>query len=118
MPTHTIDYIVYDEAQTPILDATVTVNYNGTVYPAAHIGFGVYSVDLPASNDTEAIIVTATKAWYPDAVLVYMLGIDWLIGTTTVTETTTPPVPLPIVAVVASLLCMAIGTTIITKKKK
>ena len=118
MPTHTIEYIVYDEAQTPIVDATVTVDYNGTVYPAAHIGGGVYSVDLPASNDTEAITVTATKSWYPDAVLSYNLGIDWLIGIITITETETPTAPLPIIAVVASLLCMAIGTTLITKKKK
>ncbi len=117
MPTHTIEYIVYDEAQTPIVDATVTVDYNGTVYPAAHIGGGVYSVDLPASNDTEAITVTATKSWYPDAVLSYNLGIDWLIGIITITETETPTAPLPIIAVVASLLCMAIGTTLITTKK-
>jgi len=118
MPTHTIQYLVYDEAETPIVDATVTVDYNGSVYPASHIGSGVYEVDLPASNITKAIIVTATKTWYPDAVLSYDLGIDWLIGITTVTETGTPTAPLPIVAVVASLLCMAIGTTIITKKKK
>ena len=118
MPTHTIQYLVYDEANTPILDATVTVDYNGSVYPAAQIGVGVYEVDLPASNDTEAITVTATKAWYPDAVLTYDLSIDWLIGITTVTETETPTAPLPIIAVVASLLCMAIGTTLIAKKKK
>jgi hypothetical protein len=116
MPTHTIQYAVYDEAQNPIVDAAVNVDYNGTAYPASHVGNGVYEVALPASNGTETITVTATRQWYPDAILTYDLSVDWLIGSVTTTETVTAP--LPIVAVVASLLCMAIGTTIIAKKKK
>jgi len=118
MPTHTIQYIVYDHTQTPIDDATVTVDYNGTAYPATFVGAGVYQVVLPASNETETIIVTAIKSWYPDAILTYDLGIDWLIGITTVTETETPTAPIPIVAVVASLLCMAVGTVLLKRKKK
>jgi hypothetical protein len=88
MPTHTIQYLVYDEANTPIVDAAVNVNYDGSDYPAAHIGGGVYEVDLPASNVVENIIVTATKSWYPDAVLDYDLGIDWIIDTITLPPTT------------------------------
>ncbi|MCK5045725.1 MAG: hypothetical protein KAS22_04045, partial [Candidatus Heimdallarchaeota archaeon] len=85
MPTHTIQYLVYDETQTPIDDAAVTVDYNGTAYPATFVGAGVYEVDLPASDVTETISVTATKSWYPDAILTYDLVVDWII------ETITPP---------------------------
>lgn len=85
MPTHTIQYLVYDETQTPIDDATVTVDYNGTAYQATFVGAGVYEVVLPASDVTETISVTATKSWYPDAILTYDLVVDWII------ETITPP---------------------------
>jgi len=85
MPTHTIQYLVYDETQTPIDDATVTVDYNGTAYPATFVGAGVYEVVLPASDVRETISVTATKSWYPDAILTYDLVVDWII------ETITPP---------------------------
>ncbi len=129
MPTHTIQYLVYDETETPIDDATVSVNYNGTDYPATFIGAGVYEVDLPASDQTETIIVTASRSWYPDAILSYDLAVDWIIETVTpppvtitppnetITETFTPAAIIPIVTIVASLFCIAVGAVIVRRKK-
>lgn len=129
MPTHTIQYLVYDETETPIDDATVIVDYNGTAYPATFIGAGVYEVDLPASDQTETISVTASKSWYPDAILTYDLAVDWIIETVTpppvtitppnetITETFTPTALIPIAAIVTSLLCIAVGTILVKRKK-
>ncbi len=114
-PNHTIQYLVTDQAGLPINDATVKIDYNGEQYTASFVSAGVYEVTLPASNDTETIEVTASKTWYPDGHLTYDLDIDWLIGVTTVTET--PTAPLPIIPVVVSLFCLAIGATIIKRRK-
>jgi hypothetical protein len=124
MPTHTIQYYVYDDSGNPVDDATVNVNYNGTDYPATFIVQGLYQVQLPASTELETIIVTASKSWYPDAVLVYNLEVDWVIETiitptnVTVTETETPTAPLFIIPVLSALSIMAIGTILISRKKK
>jgi len=123
MPTHTIQYFVYDEAGNPVDDATVIVNYDGSDYPATFISNGKYEVQLPASDYAKIITVTASKSWYPNGILVYELEVDWIIDTITlptnitVTETETPTALIPIVAVVASLFCMAIGTVILKRKK-
>ena len=63
MPTHTIQYFVYDQVGNPINDATVTVTYNGTAYPATFVSNGIYEVQLPASDEVETIDVLATKTW-------------------------------------------------------
>jgi len=114
-PTHTIQYKVTDQAGLEVDDATVSINYNGTDYPATFEGNGIYEVSLPASDEPEFITVTATKSWYPMAVLNYRLDIDWMTGITTVTET--PTAPLPIVPVLAALACLALGTILIRKRK-
>ncbi|MBN1330297.1 MAG: hypothetical protein JXA54_12560 [Candidatus Heimdallarchaeota archaeon] len=114
-PTHTIQYLITDQSGTPIDDAIVKVDYNSTQYTALFVANGVYEVSLPASNETETISVTATKDWYPDGHLEYDLDIDWLIGVTTITET--PTAPLPIIPILASLFSLAIGATIIKRRK-
>jgi len=93
-------------------DATVTVDYNGTYYPATQVATGIYEVEIPASDEVEHITVTAVKTWYPMGLLDYDLEVDWI------TETVTAPSPLPIAAVIASLLIVSIGTMVISKKKK
>ncbi|MHA1244310.1 MAG: hypothetical protein ACTSP7_07015, partial [Candidatus Heimdallarchaeota archaeon] len=52
-PLHTMQYSVVDQLDHPVLDATVDIVYNGTDYPATHVGGGVYEVDLPASDELE-----------------------------------------------------------------
>ncbi|NHJ83905.1 MAG: hypothetical protein FK734_00500, partial [Asgard group archaeon] len=47
-PTHTIQYKVTDQAGLEVDDATVSVNYNGTDYPATFEGNGIYEVSIPA----------------------------------------------------------------------
>lgn len=111
-PTHTIQYFVYDQTGTPINDATVTVAYNGTVYPAAFIANGIYEVNLPASDKRETITVTAMKDWYPDGILTYDLNVTW------VTEVVTQNTPLYILPIIASLAFLAVSTTIIRKRKR
>ncbi|NHJ40226.1 MAG: hypothetical protein FK731_09365 [Asgard group archaeon] len=124
MPTHTIQYFVYDQTGAPIDDATVNIDYNGTIYPASFISNGIYQVQLPASDEVETISVTATKPWYPNGVLTYDLEVDWIIETIitptniTVTETETPTTPLYIVPILSALFLMAIGTVLISRKKK
>ncbi|MBN1330819.1 MAG: hypothetical protein JXA54_15205 [Candidatus Heimdallarchaeota archaeon] len=114
-PTHTIQYKVTDQAGLEVDDATVEINYNGTDYPATFEGNGIYEVSIPASEEPEFITVTATKSWYPIAVLNYRLDIDWMAGITTITET--PTAPLPIVPVLAALSCLALGTIMMRKRK-
>lgn len=126
MPTHTIQYFVYDEAGNPVDDATVNVNYDGSVYPATFVSNGIYQVQLPASSVVETIIITAMKSWYPDAILTYDLEVDWIIDTITVptnvtvteTETETPTAPLFIVPILSALFLMAVGTVLLSRKKK
>lgn len=113
-PTHTIEYYVYDQADNPILDATVTVDYQGSIYSTTHEGNGVYQVLIPTSNETETIIVTAVKPYYPTATLTYSLDINWTSGVETVTQ----PTPLSLVAVLISLLSVSIGTMIYTRKRR
>ncbi|MHA1124668.1 MAG: hypothetical protein ACTSO7_03470 [Candidatus Heimdallarchaeota archaeon] len=119
-PNHTIQYRVVDQLDNPILDATVDVDYNGTIYPAIHLGSGIYQVVLPASDELETITVTASKIWYPTATLTYDLEVTWIddIITTTVTETETAPTPLSIISVIVSLFAVSIGAMVINKKKK
>ncbi|NHK31027.1 MAG: hypothetical protein FK730_06720 [Asgard group archaeon] len=129
MPTHTIQYFVYDDSGNPVDDATVSVNYDGTDYPATFVIDGIYQVQLPASTESETITVTATKSWYPDAILVYDLEVDWIIDTitpppetvtvpTNVTVTETPTAPLYIVPILSALFLMAVGTVLLSRKKK
>ena len=113
-PNHTIQYRVTDAAGIPVDDATVTVDYNGTFYPATFIIDGIYEVELPASDENEFITVSAQKFWYPLGLLDYNLEVDWI----TETETVTAPTPLPIASVIASLIAISIGTMVINKKKK
>ncbi|MHA1355465.1 MAG: hypothetical protein ACTSXA_00060 [Candidatus Heimdallarchaeota archaeon] len=113
-PNHTIQYLVTDAAGIAVDDATVTVDYNGTDYPATFIANGVYEVELPASDEDEFISVSAVKAWYPMGLLDYYLEVDWITETVTVTA----PTPLPIVSVIASLIALSVGTMVINKKKK
>ncbi|NHJ46242.1 MAG: hypothetical protein FK733_00505 [Asgard group archaeon] len=125
MPTHTVQYFVYDETGNAVNDATVSVNYNGTDYPATFVANGVYQVLLPASIESETITVTASKSWYPDALLVYDLEVDWIIETitlpptnVTVTETETPTAPLYILPIVSALALIAATTILVRRKKK
>lgn len=115
-PAHTIKYLVKDQLDNPIVDATVSVDYNGTNYPATHLGGGIYEVGLPASNETETIAVTATKQWYPDASLTYDLTVDWVAinETTTITEEGA----LPIVPIFASLFSISVCALVINRKKR
>jgi len=110
-PTHSIQYFVYDQTGAPINDATVTVDYNGTVYPTTFLGNGIYEVALPASDEKETITVTATKPWYPTGILTYDLNVTW------VTEVVTQSTPMYILPIIISLAFMAVGTTIIRKRK-
>lgn len=116
MPNHTISYYVYDQSGNPINDASVTVNYNGTDYSAIFVANGVYEVEIPASNVTETITVTATKQWYPDATLTYDLTVDWI--SDTVTTTVTEEGALPIVPILASLLSVSVCALVINRKKR
>jgi len=121
-PLHTIQYSVVDQLDNPVVDAAVDVSYNGTDYPAIHVGSGIYEVDLPASDVVETIEVTASKQWYPTATLTYDLEVTWVIDTVnvnvTTTETITAPAPLPIISVLVSLFAVSIGAMVINKKKK
>ena len=116
-PNHHIEYFVYDQLGQPIDDATVTVTYDGTAYPASFVSNGIYQVDLPASDEQEVVNVVATKPWYPDGVLQYTLNVTWVDQIETVTETTTLASPLAIIPVIAALFSVAVGT-IYTRKKK
>jgi hypothetical protein len=124
MPTHTMQYFVYDETGNPVDDATVSVNYDGTDYPATFVVNGIYQVQLPASTESETITVTATKSWYPDGILTYDLEVDWIIETitiptnVTVTETETPTAPLFLIPIVTALGLMAVVTILVRRKKK
>ncbi len=118
-PTCTLQYFVFDAAGLPVDDATVIVNYNGYVYPATFLANGVYEVVVGTAETKQALTVTATKAWYPDAVLTYALNItqpEEVNITTTVTVTA--PSPLSIVSVIVSLVAVSIVTMVINKKKK
>ncbi|HUU78742.1 MAG TPA: Ig-like domain-containing protein [candidate division Zixibacteria bacterium] len=117
-PAHTIQYLVKDQLGNPIVDATVSVDYNGTNYPATHVGGGIYEVGLPASNETETITVTATKQWYPDASLTYDLTVDWIAINETTTTTVTEEGALPIVPILASLFSISICALVINRKKR
>jgi hypothetical protein len=117
-PTHTMSYRVTDQLGNPVIDANVDVDYNGTIYPATHVGGGQYNVDLPASDEEETITVTASKNWYPTAILTYDLEVTWVIDTVNVTTTVTAPSPLPIISVIASLFAVSLAAMVINKKKK
>jgi hypothetical protein len=117
-PSHTIRYNVTDQLGRPVPDATVAIGYNGTNYPASHIGNGIYQVQLPASDEQERITVTATKAWYPSATISYDLNVTWQIGIQNVTTTITQPSPLPIISVLLSAVAVGLGMMVINRRKK
>jgi hypothetical protein len=124
MPTHTIQYFVYDQTGNPVNDAAVNVNYNGSDYLASFISNGIYQVQIPASDEVETITVTASKSWYPDGSLIYDLEVDWIIDTitiptnVTVTETETPTAPLYLLPIISAIAIMATGTVLLARKKK
>lgn len=110
-PNHTIQYLVTDQSGESVDDATVTVNYNGTDYVTSFIANGVYEVVLPMSDETETVEVTAQKDWYPDGSLIYDLNATGII------DVVTQEGPLSLIPVIASLVCLAIGTIFIKRKK-
>ncbi|MFW9922518.1 MAG: carboxypeptidase-like regulatory domain-containing protein [Candidatus Thorarchaeota archaeon] len=117
-PEHTMEYKVTDASGSPIDDATVSVNYNGTDYPATFVSNGIYTVDLPASLEEESITVTAEKDWYPTAQLTYTLNVDWLASEVNVTETVTEGSVLPYTFIAISMITVFLGAMIVNKKRR
>lgn len=120
MPTHTMQYKVTDQAGLEIEDATVTIDYNGTIYHAAHLADGVYEIALPASTELETIDVTAEKPWYPDAKLTYTLDVDWIIDTVTnnVTQTITADSSIALTVVSISVVSVLLGFILYRRKRR
>jgi len=118
MPNHTMQYQVTDQAGLEIEDATVTVDYDGTIYAATHTTDGIYEVELPASTVSEVIEVKAVKAWYPYATLTYTLDVDWVIDSVNVTQTVTAESSIALTVVSISAVSVLLGFILFRRKRR